>query len=146
MSGLANELLADLDDLNDSGDEYAPDTNTLKRKATSDPGQELDADMYADEDGGEGEEESSATLVLEGGVKPADELDVEDVQQMELGSIEDVSTIAKLEGSKRMADILKVSLSLHVCASNRVDILVYRAWRSIKKIPAQQRLWLCLRT
>ncbi|KAG2124629.1 hypothetical protein DEU56DRAFT_963469, partial [Suillus clintonianus] len=57
------------------------------------------------------EEEASADetarLVLEGGIIPADELDAEDVQQMDLGGIEDVSSIAKLEGSKRMADILK---------------------------------------
>ncbi|EDR12936.1 uncharacterized protein LACBIDRAFT_245937 [Laccaria bicolor S238N-H82] len=68
MSGLADELLADLD------------------------GQESQRDV--------------GSLVLEGGIKPADELDVEDVQQMELGSVEDVTKIAKLYGSKRMNDIL----------------------------------------
>jgi hypothetical protein len=35
---------------------------------------------------------------------------VADVQQMELGGIEDVGKIAKLEGSKRMIDILKVTI------------------------------------
>jgi U4/U6 small nuclear ribonucleoprotein PRP31 len=52
-------------------------------------------------------EEHVTSLVLEGGVKPADELDAEDVQQMELGALEDVSKIAKLEGSKRMTEILR---------------------------------------
>ena len=48
-------------------------------------------------------------LVLAGGVKPADELDAEDVQAMDLGDIEEVGKIAKLEGGKKMSDILKVS-------------------------------------
>ncbi|KAF8558986.1 Nop domain-containing protein [Imleria badia] len=118
MSGLADELLADLDGLSDNGsadyeenqDAPAPTTssapNGLKRKA------EGDLDMSE----GEGEaveeedvagESSGGGLVLEGGVKPAEELDAEDVQQMDLGAIEDVGSIAKLEGSKKMSDILK---------------------------------------
>jgi U4/U6 small nuclear ribonucleoprotein PRP31 len=60
-------------------------------------------------DSGEGDQKMGG-MVLDGGVKPADELDAEDVQQMELGSIDDVSKIAKLENSKRMADVLKASL------------------------------------
>ncbi|ETW84547.1 hypothetical protein HETIRDRAFT_473222 [Heterobasidion irregulare TC 32-1] len=61
-----------------------------------------------DEEGGEGGDEKQAGgLVLEGGVKPAEELDAEEVQRMELGGIDDVTKVAKLEGSKRMADILK---------------------------------------
>ncbi|KAF4602256.1 U4/U6-U5 snRNP complex subunit prp31 [Pleurotus pulmonarius] len=115
MSGLADELLADLDGLSDD-DEYnqeepqqpqqpvASSSTSVKRKAGS------DAEM-SDDEGDEGEGEQPQTevggLVLDGGVKPADELDAEDVQQMELGDIEDVSAIAKLEGSKRMNDIIK---------------------------------------
>ncbi|KAJ8595327.1 Nop domain-containing protein [Rhizopogon salebrosus TDB-379] len=112
MSGLADELLADIDDLSDGGDDEAVpavqsttnNTNGLKRKATE------DADMSEAEgevEEGEGEAEGSAGLVLEGGMKPADELDADDVQQMDLGGIEDVGSIAKLEGSKRMSEILK---------------------------------------
>lgn len=115
MSGLADELLADLDGLSDD-EEYnqeepqqpqpvASSSSSVKRKAGS------DAEM-SDDEGDEGEGEQPQTevggLVLDGGVKPADELDAEDVQQMELGAIEDVSAIAKLEGSKRMNDIIKV--------------------------------------
>jgi U4/U6 small nuclear ribonucleoprotein PRP31 len=121
MSGLADELLADLDLLSDSGDEYNEEPGTsngagasgTKRKPTSDP----DADMSdAEGEGGEGdgEGEERGGLVLEGGIKPADELDVEDVQQMDLGGVEDVGKIAKLEGSKRMADILSVSFTAFV--------------------------------
>lgn len=116
MSGLADELLADIDDLSDGGGEQyeepappaAPSTsngtNGLKRKAAE------DADISEAEEDVEGEEadvDETGGLVLEGGMKPADELDAEDVQQMDLGGIEDVDSVAKLEGSKRMADILK---------------------------------------
>ncbi|KAN0097749.1 hypothetical protein V8E55_002195 [Tylopilus felleus] len=118
MSGLADELLADLDGLSDNGsadyeenqDTSVPTTssapNGLKRKA--------DGDLDMSEGEGEAEEEEDVAgqgsgdgLVLEGGVKPAEELDAEDVQQMDLGAIEDVSSIARLEGSKKMTDILK---------------------------------------
>lgn len=120
MSGLADELLADIDDLSDGGaeqyEEPAPPaapstsngTNGLKRKAAE------DADISEAEEDVEGEEadaDETGGLVLEGGMKPADELDAEDVQQMDLGGIEDVDSVAKLEGSKRMADILKACIN-----------------------------------
>ncbi|KAJ7068120.1 hypothetical protein C8F01DRAFT_1116944 [Mycena amicta] len=93
---LADELLADLDDSDD--DEQEQPENELKRKADAEP-----SDDEADQD----EDQEIGGLVLPGGVKPADELDAEDVQQMELGAVEDISTIAKLDGSKRMSDILQ---------------------------------------
>lgn len=110
MSGLADELLADLDGLSDNEEEYpleepaqSTSTNGVKRKATA------DVEMSDEEEDGEGDDKQEVGgLVLEGGIKPADELDAEDVQQMELGGIEDVRKIAKLDGSKRMNDILKV--------------------------------------
>lgn len=71
-----------------------------KRKAQSDD------DISDPEEQGQESQRDVGSLVLEGGIKPADELDVEDVQQMELGSVEDVTKIAKLYGSKRMNDIL----------------------------------------
>jgi len=114
MSGLADELLADLEGFSDEGEgfeeeEPTPSTSNgavqagTKRKAV----EELDEDMSDEEGGEEGEGEQQPGLVLEGGVRPADELDVDDVQQMELGGVEDVSKIAKLYGSKRMNDIIK---------------------------------------
>lgn len=113
MSGLADELLADLEGFSDEGEDFedeepGPSTSNgtvqagAKRKAAEGP----DEDMSDEGEDGEGEQQ--AGLVLEGGVRPADELDVDDVQQMELGGVEDVSKIAKLYGSKRMNDILKV--------------------------------------
>lgn len=120
MSGLADELLADLDALSDD-EEYkeesttttsaAASSNNLKRKATNDD--LMSEDEGGEEQGGEGGEQEIGGLVLEGGVKPAEELDAEDVQQMELGSIADVGKVAKLEGSKRMVDILKVNKIHH---------------------------------
>ncbi|KAJ7781408.1 hypothetical protein B0H16DRAFT_1658996 [Mycena metata] len=116
MSGLADELLADLDGLSDDGEEYneqqennpqttASTSNGLKRKAENTGSDE----EMTDEEGGEGEDgqQEIGGLVLPGGMKPADELDAEDVQQMELSGIEDVSKVAKLDGSKRMTDILQ---------------------------------------
>lgn len=110
MSGFADELLAE-------------EELSLKRKAsddedsaddTDDPQQSTDIDV-----GG---------LVLDGGVKPADELDLEDVQRMELGAIEDVTKIAKLYGSKRMNDILKAfplylfsSFSHHIPGNRKIS-------------------------
>ncbi|KAF9224294.1 Nop domain-containing protein [Gyrodon lividus] len=120
MSGLANELLADLDGLSDDGGEDYEENaetcvlttssssapNALKRKAEGDVDiSDLEEDGV-EEAAAEGEA-SGGVLVLEGGVKPAEELDAEDVQQMDLGGIEDVTSIAKLEGSKKMTDILK---------------------------------------
>ncbi|KAF9649338.1 Nop domain-containing protein [Thelephora ganbajun] len=114
MSGLADELLADLQGFSDEGEgfeeeeESGPSTSNgavqgTKRKAIEGP----DEDMSDEEGGEDGEGEQQVGLVLEGGVRPADELDADDVQQMELGGVEDVSKIAKLYGSKRMNDILR---------------------------------------
>ncbi|KAF9535109.1 hypothetical protein CPB83DRAFT_843505 [Crepidotus variabilis] len=123
MSGLADELLADLEGL-DGGDDYEEEepappqpgpSNSNPRKRKVGDNQDDDDEAMSDDDG---ENENAAkdasgknleigSLVLEGGIKPADEYDAEDVQRMELGGIEDVTKIAKLEGSKRMNDILK---------------------------------------
>lgn len=118
MSGLANELLADIEGLsggeeddyeesNEPRDVASPPPKGLKRKLDD------DADMSDMEEGvgeaGTDGQDVVGGLVLEGGVKPAEELDAEDVQQMDLAGIEDVGSVAKLEGSKRMADILKAS-------------------------------------
>jgi U4/U6 small nuclear ribonucleoprotein PRP31 len=121
MSGLADELLADLDGLSDNDEDYQDEepgaelstvvsqANARKRKA-SDSDDEAE-DEEAKRDG----KEVVGGLVLEGGIRPADELDVEDVQQMELGGIDDVRKVATLEGSRRMAETLKVRV-LRICS------------------------------
>lgn len=122
MSGLADELLADLDGLSEGEEDYqeepeqnqaGPSTsngtsNGTKRKA---PGDEDDDMSEGEDEAGAGEDgKGEVGLVLEGGVKPAEELDAEEVQRMELGNVEDVRKVAKLYGSKRMNDTLKVCL------------------------------------
>ncbi|KAI0770754.1 hypothetical protein BC629DRAFT_1291862 [Irpex lacteus] len=119
MSGLADELLADLDGLSEGEEDYqeepeqdqaGPSTsngtsNGTKRKA---PGDEDDDMSEGEDEAGAGEDgKGEVGLVLEGGVKPAEELDAEEVQRMELGNVEDVRKVAKLYGSKRMNDTLK---------------------------------------
>lgn len=111
--GLEDELLADLDDLDDNGEDYDDSENQnensgVKRKANDDIDMsDEDNDEVADGDINGNGGVVGGGLVLEGGVKPAAELDAEDVKQMELRDVEDVRKIAKLEGSKRMTDILK---------------------------------------
>lgn len=129
MSGFADDLLADLEGLDneenleeEQEDEQVQQPrpssapNDLKRKATgTGESDDEDDDMEEGEEtakDADGKTVEVGGLVLEGGIKPADELDVEDVQRMELGGIEDVNTIAKLEGSKRMNDVLKVRARL----------------------------------
>ncbi|KAI0921426.1 hypothetical protein AcW1_004592 [Taiwanofungus camphoratus] len=110
MSALADELLADLEGLSEGEEDnqqiQPPESGTshgVKRKALSDD------EMSEGEGEGESAEDGKTTggLVLEGGVKPAEELDAEEVQRMELGGVEDVRKVAKLYGSKRMNDILR---------------------------------------
>lgn len=124
MSALADELLADLEGLSDGEEEYndeeqkpneAGPSNTapssgVKRKAPEDEDDDIDDMEEGDAEGGD-EDKVIGGLVLQGGVKPAEELDAEEVQRMELGSVEDVRKVAKLDGSKRMNDILKVSIT-----------------------------------
>ena len=112
MSALADELMADLDGLSDTGDDYndeeskEPESSSgLKRKATADPDEDISEDGEGDADG---ETQGTTGMVLEGGVKPADELDAEEVQRMELGAVDDVRKVARLEGSRRMTEILSV--------------------------------------
>jgi U4/U6 small nuclear ribonucleoprotein PRP31 len=111
MSALADELMADLDGLSDAGDDYNDDepeqggpSSGLKLKASANDG----AMSEDDEEENSGEAEGTAGLVLDGGVKPAEELDAEEVQRMELGGVDDVRTVARLEGSRRMSEILGV--------------------------------------
>ncbi|CDO74558.1 hypothetical protein BN946_scf184632.g15 [Trametes cinnabarina] len=122
MTSLADELLADLEGFSDDEGNYEDNEEQPKDQEQQQPeasgsssaaGAKRKAsgsdDEMSDVEGGEGgEEEENAvgTLVLEGGVRPAEELDAEEVQRMELSKVDDVRKVAKLEGSKRMNDIL----------------------------------------
>jgi U4/U6 small nuclear ribonucleoprotein PRP31 len=51
----------------------------------------------------------SVGFVPEGGVRPAEELDAEDVENTDLTSVEDVSKVSKLISGKRLRDVVDVS-------------------------------------
>jgi U4/U6 small nuclear ribonucleoprotein PRP31 len=115
MSALADELMADLDGLSDTGDDYNEEepeepgsSSGLKRKAMGDPDNATSEDGEGDVAG----ETEGTGMVLEGGVKPSEELDAEEVQRMELGAVDDVRKVARLEGSRRMTEILSVCFFL----------------------------------
>jgi U4/U6 small nuclear ribonucleoprotein PRP31 len=125
MSALADELMADLDGLSDAGDDYddeeskEPESSSgLKRKAMTDPDDVISEDGEGGEDG---ETQGAPGMVLEGGVKPAEELDAEEVQRMELGAVDDVRKVARLEGSRRMTEILSVCC-LSFCLTFLLDL------------------------
>lgn len=110
MSSLADALLDELEDeATENQDEVVDEEvshNPLKRKA-ADSDDEL---MSGDDDAGG--EDGGATLeggVAPGGIAPAQELDEEEVEKMDMADVEDVRNIAKLEGSKRMVEVLQVS-------------------------------------
>jgi len=154
MSGLADELLAELTGLSgEENEEEGQESETLPSstlaEASSNIGQKRKAEALVSDDemlGGEEEEtdEGEVGLVLEGGVKPADELDAEDVQQMELGDIDDIGKIAKLESSKRMMDVLKVRL--YFPSKYFVVYQFYRRLKDIGKTHHLQRKWCFLLT
>lgn len=130
--GLEEDLLADLegDDAYDeqeqgddvvAGDEANPAEQaddvlstrapTLKRKAShADNDNGMDEDTDEDEDGVQVKEEEMEMVIPEGGVRPADELDEDDVAKMQLKNVRDVSSVAKLAGSKVFKEVLQVSL------------------------------------
>lgn len=45
----------------------------------------------------------------QGGVRPTDELDKDEVERMQLGAVKDVKQVAKLLSGKRLEEIMKVS-------------------------------------
>jgi U4/U6 small nuclear ribonucleoprotein PRP31 len=110
MSGVADELFADLAELDEEEQEYEEDEQGATENAN---GAEKDAD--GDEDMSDLEEENTEGPnalddkgVMPGGVQPAEQLDLEALQRMDLGNFKDVSKVAKLYGSKRMNEIVKV--------------------------------------
>lgn len=116
MSSLADELLDDLDGLSGGEEEPVEEDKSfklpglpasVKRKHPGD--NDEDEDMS---DGENDDDDQDGGLVLEGGIKPSEELDQSAVDEMELGAVTDVRSVAKLEGSRRMTEILKVNFSL----------------------------------
>ncbi|KAG8877570.1 U4/U6-U5 snRNP complex subunit prp31 [Tulasnella sp. 331] len=109
MSSLADELLNDLEDDTEEQEEETEQSqpqlggSSLKRKANE------DVDMSEEEADGEGEEltEDMADGLAPGGIAAARELDMEEVENMDMEGVEDVRSVAKLEGSRKMVDVLQ---------------------------------------
>ncbi len=124
---LADELLNDLDGLSDDGgpeeteerNVAGPSSGTMgppaplvqKRSAPGDDDEE-DEDMDAGATMANGA--SAVGYVAAGGVKPAEELDREEVDGMDLKTVQDVESVVKLHKSKKLQDALSVSLAITV--------------------------------
>ena len=117
MSALADELTADFAELEDQElDEY--DEGELEDPTTSQNGNKSAVDRDGDAEMSDGEGEDTEITdgpnalnekgVMPGGVQPAEQLDPATVQRMELSSVGDVSKVARLFGSKKMNDVIKV--------------------------------------
>lgn len=94
-----------------------PSSLPQKRKALEDsldaqPSTSALADDLMDSDD-EGEEmaagEEGSVELPSGGVRPAEELDKDAVEQMDLSDVKEVRKVAKLLGSRKLEDVLKVS-------------------------------------
>lgn len=73
-----------------------------KRKASEDPDEDEDAD---------GQQDNTVLVDLpEGGVRPQEELDADQVEEMDLKAIADVNKVAKLSTNKTFQEALEVSL------------------------------------
>jgi U4/U6 small nuclear ribonucleoprotein PRP31 len=126
---LAQSLLDDLDGLSDDEPEVTPSAAAPAGKGKS-AGEmmppppmpvagvkrSLAADLESDDEDAEGdvkmEDGSSAVgYVPNGGVRPADELDADEVNRTDLAGVEDVSKVAKLVGGKKLKEVLDVSLA-----------------------------------
>lgn len=131
---LADSLLADLDGLSDGEPEVEEASSSKSNGAglmlpPSLPVKRALADDLEEDDGSgdlKMEDGSSAVgFVPEGGVRPADELDQDEVNATDLAAVEDVSKIAKLMSGKKLKEVLEVSLSR--CSANMQGIEKYTA-------------------
>lgn len=124
MADLADELLRDLE--GDDGevgsysdeepgspaaDNVAASSGTRgKRKADDDEDGEngMKADNSDDDvPAGYVKQEEVEMAIPEGGVRPAEELDAEDVAQMQLRNVKDVKSVARLSGTKTFKEVLQ---------------------------------------
>lgn len=111
----------DLDDFN-SGSEDGGDQE-LEQQVPSEPTikQEEEEDDQDDENEGQATEITDEMMrIPEGGIKPAEELDQEQVDRMDLKSVGEVGKVAKLYNGKTLKDVLQVS-SLSLSRLRRED-------------------------
>jgi U4/U6 small nuclear ribonucleoprotein PRP31 len=113
MSALADELTADFAELEDQElDEYdegeQEDPTTINTVVDRDGDAEMSDGEGEDTEITDGPNALNEKGVMPGGVQPAEQLDPATVQRMELSSVGDVSKVARLFGSKKMNDVIKV--------------------------------------
>ncbi|KAK4684547.1 U4/U6 small nuclear ribonucleoprotein PRP31, partial [Tremellales sp. Uapishka_1] len=112
---LADSLLADLDGLSDeeeieveapkaSGSMLPPPVPLKRSAAAMEAGSDEDEDDDGDQKMADGT--SAVGFVPEGGVRPAEELDQEDVENTDMTGVEDVGKVAKLLGGKKLRETL----------------------------------------
>ncbi|KAL8286285.1 hypothetical protein RQP46_004773 [Phenoliferia psychrophenolica] len=103
-NSLADELLNDLEnDSDDDQGEEEPEAGPSGSGANGNGGGGGGGDGSEDEEMGEVSDEM---LLPSGGVRPAEELDPEQVNSMELGSVAEVGKVAKLARGKLMREVL----------------------------------------
>lgn len=125
---LADNLLADLDGLSD--DEVPAPAASSSMLPPPLPGTKRSlADDLEDDDGDMKMEDGSSAVgfVPEGGVRPAEELDAEEVEATDLAGVEDVAKVAKLMTGSKLKEILEVRLPtiLRSVQANNKDIKRY---------------------
>lgn len=122
---LADALLADLDGLSDDeggGPSRSPSPPPAKTAKAGGsmlppplPSKKRPLEEELMDDGDEDVEMEGGAVpagyVPEGGVKPAEELDEEEVEKVDLSDVTDVGKVAKLHTGKRLKEVLEVSNS-----------------------------------
>ncbi|ORY22575.1 hypothetical protein BCR39DRAFT_551324 [Naematelia encephala] len=109
---LADTLLADLDDLSDDEPDIKPSSPGASGSMLPPPlpAKALGAKRSASELEGDDEDMEKPTIepgfVPDGGVRPADELDQEEVEKTDLKGVADVSSVAKLISGKKLKEVL----------------------------------------
>ncbi|KAG8832986.1 U4/U6-U5 snRNP complex subunit prp31 [Serendipita sp. 400] len=106
MTSLADDLAADFAELDEEDQGYGNNDNEGAHERDNHDA-DGDQEMSDEEEEVTGPDGLDEHGVMPGGIKPAEELDPEAVQRMELGTVADVTKITKLFGSKRMNDIIK---------------------------------------
>lgn len=108
---LADFLLADLDGLSD-GEADAPQASTSSGSSMMPPPppkRSLADDLDDDDDGDMKMEDGTSAVgfVPEGGVRPADELDQDEVNQTDLADVDDIRKVAKLMSGTKLRDVVE---------------------------------------
>ncbi|BGP40324.1 U4/U6-U5 snRNP complex subunit prp31 [Rhodotorula kratochvilovae] len=113
MTSLADELMNDLDDLGSGSEDDELDAAMAGPSGTTNGAEEAEGAAGGDDDAaGEGDAAlpdvpAGETYVPEGGVRPADEVDPDAVNAMDLAGVAEVGKVARLQGSRTMREVIQ---------------------------------------